>query len=312
MSLSHLNPRHLWLVSLYAFRHALRGGTGLVFLFLALSCGLMTAHLLVSPVELLKLEAAKSGAEASSVEIVDFMEEQARGPVKWVLGKSSVDLSEEAAAKVDAEAEAWTDYLLEERPSLLSAVLLILLFSLPFLIVFGAFNQVSGDVQSRSIRYQLVHTERTNIFLGRFLGTYLFTVLTLAILVAVIALYFGFKLNIYEAGDLFLWSGLGMFALSVLSLPWVALCSWLSSAIDSPFGSLTVSSLIIGVVPIFAAIGKATWEPMKHVVWVLPWGIQNRLLHFDVGQVALAALACLGYTLLFLALGMRKFTRRDL
>lgn len=313
MSLSDLKKRHMQLISLYSTRYAVRGGTGLVFIMLVLLCGLMTAHLIITPVEQTREASREYGVseeDYSNEDIVNELIEVARPVVEWVLTEEKTSTEEE---EEDEEAgREWTSFLLDENPALLSAVLLIMLFASPFLVTMGAFNQFSGDVQTRGIRYQLLRAERTNIFFGRFLGAALFTILVMALLIAIISLYIGLKLQIYEMGALVGWSLRGFLALSLVCLPYVALCAWISSAIDSPFGSLTISSVIVGAVPLFALIGRHTWEPMAYVNYLLPWGVQNHLLHPSSLHLVGSVAACLGYTALFLLLGHRHFSKRDL
>lgn len=317
MSLQDLNFHHLKLISTYAARYAIRGGTGLVFVILALSCGLLMAHFILSPVEQVKEKNRAEGLEMKDEDIVKNLIDIARPVVVWVIGgASSKDASEEGMPDTKDEngtsATEWASYLLDEKPALLSAVLLLMLFASPFLVALGAFNQFSGDVQTKGLRYQLLRTERTNIFFGRFLGTALYTVLVMALLISIIVLYLGLKINIYGWGALIVWSLRGLLALGIVCLPYVALCSWMSSMIDSPFGSLTINTLIVGAVPLFAFLGKNTWEPVAYVNYALPWGVQNYLLHPSTGSFLGAIAACCGYTLVFLFLGHRYFVKRDL
>ena len=80
---------------------------------------------------------------------------------------------------------------------------------------------------------------------------------------------------------------------------------------DSPFGSLSLCALAIGGIPLVAYVG-GRWEHAHYINWVIPWGVQNYLFHYQAGTVALAALACFGYTAVFLTLGYRHFAKRDL
>ena len=64
--------------------------------------------------------------------------------------------------------------------------------------------------------------------------------------------------------------------------------------------------------PLFALLGRLYYEAANYVQYLLPWGFQTRLFHFDAVQVALAAGGCTLQTAVFLWLGHRKFTRRDL
>jgi ABC-type transport system involved in multi-copper enzyme maturation permease subunit len=230
--------------------------------------------------------------------------------IEWAVGgRESLPLTAEEA---QAGEDPWATYLLERRPALLSAILLIVLFGLPFALACGAFNQYSGDVASRGIRFLLLRTERANLYFGRFIGMVAFTALAVGLLLVVVVLYLGLALPYYGWGELLAWGGLGFAALVILSLPYVALCGWISATIDSPFGSLALCGVVIGGVPLFVLIGKIWSEHANIASYLLPWGIQNDLFHFEAVRVALAALACLGYAAVYLALGYRIFSRRDL
>jgi hypothetical protein len=319
MSLKDLNPRHLKLISLYSSRHAIRGGTGLVFSILVLSCGLMIAYAVLQPIEIQKQQIkTQTENEMSDHAAMQNVLLVVRPVVAWALGddafkkNSQLQVDPQSASLINSEKIDWPSYLLDRQPALLSAIFLIMLFASPLLVALGAFNQFSGDVQSRGLRYQLFRTERTNIFFGRFLGTAMYTFIVMAALIAIIVLYIGFKVRLYEWSALIVWSLRGILALCIVSLPYIALCSLLSSMIDSPFGSLTINSLVIACVPFFALIGRAFWKPASNIKYVLPWGVQPYLLHYNPMVIIGTVAACLGYTALFLLLGHYYFCRRDL
>jgi ABC-type transport system involved in multi-copper enzyme maturation permease subunit len=315
MSLRDVYPRHLALIAFYAARHAMRGGAGILFLVLTLTCGLLIAHVMLQPVEAGKKAAEERyGHALSDREVLEELAGHARPVVAWMLssGESREQKSRGEGGAEPGAADVWAAYLLDDRPAFLSAVLLLLMFSLPFLITFGSFNLFSGDIGSRGVRYHLLRTERSNIFFGRFLGGALFTVATTVFLLVVIVVYVGWRLDAYSGSGLALWGLRGLLALALVSLPYVALCSWISASIDSPFLSLVAATMVIGAVPLFTFIGRATWEPLQYLIYALPWGLQNYLLHHEVSVVLGAGTACLGYTALFLFLGYRRFARRDL
>lgn len=312
MSLRDLNARHLRLISVYSSRHAIRGGTGLVFVLLTLIAGLLVAHSIITPVEQYKLQMEKRNVDVSEEEIVERLVDFGRPGVEFVLGGIHLDEDDPSYDEVKKEKERWASFLLEERPALLSAVLLLMIFMMPGISAVGAFNQFSGDVQSRGLRYQLLRTERANIFFGRYLGTAIFTALVVIFLITVITVYLGLKLDLYSWKDLIICSLHGVLALTVVILPYVALCTWISSAIDSPIASLVICMLILWAVPLFSLIGRNTWEPARHVIYLLPWGVQNHLLHPDGLNFLGSAAACLAYTAFFLTIGYWRFSKRDL
>lgn len=312
MSLKDLNRRHLSLIGIFSTRHAVRGGTGLIFLLLVMVGGLMVAHIVLQSVEVIQTQIREEyGEEIEKERLITEMTSAAKPFVSWALGereKSPIP----GRTVGDTEEDAWAAYLLDDRPALLSAILLVLLFVLPFMSIMGAFNQYSGDVGTKGIRYQLLRTERANIYFGRFLGTVLYFSLTLALLVSTIVVYMGLKLDFYGWGELLRWGFLGWVCLSILAIPYVAMCGLISGAIDSPFGSLVLCCLVVLGVPLFALIAGLKWDEARYIRYLLPWATQNFLLHHSVAYVLAAVGGCLGYTAIFLTLGYRHFAKRDL
>jgi ABC-type transport system involved in multi-copper enzyme maturation permease subunit len=199
-----------------------------------------------------------------------------------------------------------------KKPALLSAIFLVLLFSMPFVISFLGYNQMSGDIQSHGLRYLLLRTERSNIYFGRFLGTAIFSTAVMAFIVATITFYLGMKTRIYPAAALAAWAAYGFVALSILMLPYIAVCSLISASVDSPFLSLVLAKITIAGVLLLGMLGSIVWKPAKYLMYALPWGWQSNLLHPAAFRWVGAGLACLVYTGLVLMLGYYHFERRDL
>ena len=300
-----LNPGHVGLVARFASKFALRTGGGLVFLLLMVLTGLSVAGILITSVEnLLERESVQrmgreAGEKLTTSRAIELITEQEmfRDTVQWMSGTNSQE----------------ADYLLKENPALLSVFFLILLALFPSLACFGAFNQTSGDIQNRGLRYLLLRTERANIFLGRFAGTVAFSLIYTAVLIAVLLLYIGFKLQIYPAGALISWGLQGLVALFFISLPYIALCAWMSAAIDSPFGSLVLCLLITDLswvlIKMFCTVAHLDASVGLRF---LPWGWKYELLSGDPGRRLLAIGVILGFTALCLLLGLRTFHKRDL
>ncbi|MHC4176208.1 MAG: ABC transporter permease subunit [Planctomycetota bacterium] len=309
-----MNVRHLGLISTYWARYAIRGGSGLVYLMVTLVFGLAAAHSLLAGVEATMQQAEKSGRQVEAEEVLDELVDATRPSVRWLLGvrEDEDQTSRPRPFWVRPPADVWTAFLLDERPALLSAVFLILFFGMPFLVSFLAFNQISGDAQYLGLRYLLLRTDRASIYFGRFLGTVLFSTGVIAFLVGTIALYLGMKIRVYPTGELIAWSVYGCVALSILMVPYIAVCSMISASVDSPFLSLILCKLTIAGVLVFAVLAKLAWEPAIHIKHLLPWGWQNHLLHPDLSHSLGSVAACGGYTLVFLLAGWWRFKKRDL
>jgi hypothetical protein len=301
MSPFDIDRRHIRLICAHTMRHALRGGSGLVYFLLAMFFGLIVANAVISPFEIMVRQSGQSDPAQVEQSVITF----ARPIVEWAITRGNTD-------NIGTATAGWVDYLLTGRPALLSAIFFILLFGTPLLIPYGGFNQTSGDIGNRGLRYLLLRTRRANIYFGRLFATMIMTVGVQVLVIATIALYLGLKVQIYAGADIATWGLQGLFALSVVTLPYVAVCGWLSASNDSPMVSLVVSNAIIGGVLLAAFLTRLRWDGGHWLAWLLPWGVQKHLLRPELGIVLLASGACLLYTVFFAWLGARKFTTRDL
>jgi len=313
-----VNRRQILLIANYSARYSVRGGIGLVFLVVSLTFGLMVAHTMLQPVERISRQVAErmKDREAAEVtkEVVQSLTQQAKKVVAWMVSSESSSAKDAASSRrSDEDAEVWADYLLDSRPGMLSAIFLILLFGWPLVVAFGAFDLYAGDISSRQLRYQLLRADRGSIFFGRLFGMLLTFVAVLVLLGVTVTVYMGFKLSVvYSWSALCGWAAYGTLAMVCVSVPYVALCAWLSAACGGSFFSLTMASLAIGGVPLLSLFARMQHEAGGYLLYLLPWGFQMRLFHHDPSQVALAVGGCALQTLLFTWLGYRKFTTRDL
>ena len=237
-----LRKPHLHLIAGHSVRHGIRGGAGLVSLLLTLVLGLVLASVVVAPLEQAERMAATRGGDTAEVtakvnaEVITI----ARKAIDWAVSPSDAQL----------------DYLTRDHPAMVSAILVLLFLVMPLLACLGAFNQTSGDIGTKGLRFLLFRTERPNIFVGRFIGTFLFGAVTFASLFAILALYMSLKVHVHAPGEMMLWLLQGYARLLVFSLPYVALCAWVSCSIDSSFGSLMVALLVAYLLPLLISIGS--------------------------------------------------------
>jgi hypothetical protein len=313
-----VDTRQVSLIARYSARYSVRGGIGLVFLLLSLTFGLLVAQFTLQPVEMIVKQVQEQSSKKAQKDEADVAREvlrrlvpEVRPAVAWFLSPPRA-ANAEPDEDAEDEADRWAEHLIKDKPMLLSAILLILLFGWPLVAAFGAFDLYAGDIASRQLRYQLLRADRASIYFGRLLGVVLTFVCVLAILGITIASYMALKLPIYGFAELIAWAAYGVFALIVVTLPYVALCAWVSASVSSSFVSMTVTSAIIGGAPLLAMLARTVWVPGGYLNMALPWGFQTRLFHPDLDQVAIAAAGCLAQAAFFGWLGYRKFTSRDL
>ena len=302
----NVNPKQIWQIASYSMRYSVRTGGGLIYLLSLLIGGLGVAAIYITPLENIG-ENMGMEDDTDVAEMADQMLQtgEVAGFVEWVTD------SDEEQSK----------YLLTEHPALMTAIMLTLLLIIPYTTCLGAFNQTSGDIGSKGLRFLLMRAERTDIYLGRFLGTLLFTIAASVAVVVLIVTYIHFKFRLYPFGDLVSWGIQGLFAILVLSVPYIALCSWISGKIGSAFVSLVLCVLAItGPIlfilfarsPIILAVPSIEDGDLNWMWRVLPFGWKFDMLHHNFGTRALALLVQTGFTVAFMFLGLRSFNRRDL
>jgi ABC-type transport system involved in multi-copper enzyme maturation permease subunit len=298
-STTGLRAGHVRLVAGYWARFSLRTGGGLMCILVVLIVGLAVAATFITPLEILMKQGDEVGhTQDEVIAQIDKVaqSDQVVDVVTYVTGSS-----DEAA------------YLLRDQPALFSAILVLLLFAFPFMACQAGFNQTSGDIGNRGLRYLLLRTERANIFLGRFLGAVQFLAFSSAVLMALLVIYVGAKFGIYAWGDLITWGAQGFLACMGLAIPYLAMSAWISGGIDSPFGALTLCVLLTGFPILFLKLADATIKGEQDwLMRLLPWGWKFDLLSSNLLTRLLAFGMMAAFTAFFLWIGFRHFHKRDL
>ena len=292
---------HLQLIARHSVRHSLRGGAGLIAILATLVIGLGLASVVVSP-----LEAVEKKMEQSHVDAAQAA--QMTGEV----GQEVIKIAKKAIGWAIGASDAQVDYLVGDKPALVSAILILLVVVTPLFACLAGFNQTSGDNASRGMRFLLIRTERTNIFLGRFIGTTIFNAVVLALLFAILAIYIAVKIHVHPTGDMMMWLAGGYVRILAFSLPYIALCAWISGAIDSPFGALMLCLTFAYVWPMFVAIGSKSNDAFGYAQYVTPWGFKWWLFSEQPAMVIGGIAVMLAFTAGLTWLGLDRFRKRDL
>jgi ABC-2 type transport system permease protein len=299
---------HLQLIAKHSVRHGIRGGAGLVSLFLTLIIGLFLSSILISPLDAVEQQMDQV-EHKTSMELTDSQ----RSEIVQGVNREVIKIASKAIDWVVDPSAKQLEYLTQDKPAIISAILVVLFLVTPLFACLAGFNQTSGDIGTRGLRFLLIRTERSNIFLGRFIGTYLFSALVNLALISILAAYMAAKVNVHPKGDMVLWLFQGYARMMLFSLPYIAICAWVSCAIDSPFGSLVIALLVTYMYPLLVGRGAAVNEHVAYLQYLTPWGFKYWLLDSGTsGHFWLASLAMFAFTAAFLFLGHRFFMKRDL
>jgi ABC-2 type transport system permease protein len=199
-------------------------------------------------------------------------------------------------------------------PLVVLIVFKLTLFFLPAYVALMGFDQMSGEVGSKSIRYLTVRARRSSVLFGKFAAQ---ATVLLALVLAIDAATFAYARATNETfGWAVMLSGLLRFWLAaiVFSLAYLSLTALCSTLFRSPAVTLVFNFIALFALWLVNAVGMAgvryemTSEGMREQVvsWIAyiryltPSHYSNGLLHPAFAPFAASAGALVGFTALFL------------
>ena len=318
---------HILLVAGHTVKQTLRSAAGVVLILAVLVFGLFAAQILLLPVEFVTSQAGQFGGTSDEAELMSRLEtgivpllgrilSNVTGEPKESLGElfSSQFMIPEPGGPSEEVSRArwWAYFLIREKPGFLSLLFLLYCFIIPFLVVFSGFNQISGDARNRGLRYLLMRTHRKSIYFGKYLGTAVVAVLSLAVLFLAVILYVRFKFDFYAVYSTIRWGIRGFVSFLVIALPYLAAAILFSGMINSGIGSLGAVFGALVIYPLFVRLLAGVWGPLSFLHYLVPYRASYFLFYPEDGPVVLAAAGMIGYTALYLGLGYLVFRKRDL
>ncbi|WP_420821882.1 ABC transporter permease [Pyxidicoccus caerfyrddinensis] len=258
-----------------------------------------------------QLETAGAGADASA----QVGEEMRKGVLGFLLSDDSAMM--EALSRVPLE---------------VLVVFKITLFFLPAYVALMGFDQLSGEVGPRSMRYLTVRARRSSVLLGKFLSQA--TLLLGLVLIIDMAIFvyarianpgFGFADVVINLIKFWL-------AAIVFSLAYVSLTTLCSSLFRSPAVSLVFNFILLFVFWLMDTIGRAAQtaysayqvvdayavgEPsmmpfLRFLRYLSPSYYAGNLLHPKLAEFAASGAAYAGFAMVFLLGAYAVLRARDL
>jgi ABC-2 type transport system permease protein len=203
---------------------------------------------------------------------------------------------------------------LAQVPLVVVVVFKATLFFLPLYVAIMGFDQVSGEVGPRSIRYLTVRARRLSLLLGRFLSQATVLLGLVLIIDAGIFVYAWLTTPDFAFGSFTLNLLKFWLAAVVFSLSYLALTTLCSSLFRSPALSLIVNIFVLFGFWLVNLIGgfASKESPVAYVRYLTPSHYANGLLHPGLAEFAVSGLAYVVFTLLFLGGAIVILRERDL
>lgn len=190
----------------------------------------------------------------------------------------------------------------------------VTLFFLPAYVVLMGFDQISGEVGPRSMRYLTVRARRSSVLLGKFLSQA--SLLLGLVLIIDLAVFIYARIANPDFGFAAMGLNLIKFWLAaiVFSLSYVALTTLCSSLFRSPAVSLVFNFILLFVFWLMDTVGRAVGD--EHALRVLrylsPSYYASNLLHPKLTEFAISGVAYAGFATIFLLGAYGALRARDL
>lgn len=225
------------------------------------------------------------------------------------------DLTPEAmhSAREDAMTRAFGDpatgKLLADTPEVLLLVFFITIWLTPLLISLLGFDNVSGDMQHKTVRYWTLRTRRTSYMVGKWLGlwtTVSAITLTMHAVIWVVCIVRGEA----PAATAISW-GLRLWVITLpISAVWCGISTMVSSIFKTPILALLATFAVFFVLWVVFLIGLR-WN-VDALTYVYPNTFDGFLINKRIDRWMTGLAACIGMTALYVGASSFMFTKRDL
>ncbi|WP_342374331.1 ABC transporter permease [Myxococcus stipitatus] len=214
-------------------------------------------------------------------------------------------LSSNDTAMIEALAQVPLEVLL---------VFKVTLFFLPAYVALMGFDQISGEVGPRSMRYLTVRARRSSVLLGKFLSQA--SLLVGLVLVIDLAIFVYARIANPDFGFAAMGLNLIKFWLAaiVFSLSYVALTTLCSSLFRSPPVSLVFNFILLFIFWLVDTVGRAVSEEsaLRGLRYLSPSHYATDLLHPQLTQFGISGAAYAGFATIFLLGAYGALRARDL
>ncbi len=255
--------------------------------------------------------------------VVGWLAGEVRAAVNMQLQSAGADAN--AAAKMGEEArKGILGFLTSNDTAMMEAlaqvplevliVFKITLFFLPAYVALMGFDQLSGEVGPRSMRYLTVRARRSSVLLGKFLSQASLLVGLVLVIDTAVFIYarianpdFGFATLVLSLLKFWL-------AAIVFSLAYVALTTLCSSLFRSPAVSLVFNFSLLFIFWLMDTIGRAVGEenPLRYARFLSPSYYAGNLLHPGLAEFGASGAAYAGFATVFLGAAYLILRARDL
>lgn len=202
-------------------------------------------------------------------------------------------------------------HLFVELPPSMSAFFILAIYTTPFFTMLAANDLFATDMGSGYFRFLISRCHRIEIFLARYLSSFLVIAFCTVIAAAAAALIAAF----IEDYPITVTAGYFLKITSILilySLPFIAGMAIISSLLNSAVTAILLASVGYVILLLGIYIAEAAFDEPTLFFYLLPSGIKKDLISMDTASVFMALAAVPAYSLIFAWMAWAVFRRRNL
>jgi len=198
--------------------------------------------------------------------------------------------------------------LLISHPASLSVFLIIALATTPLFAMLGSCDQLAGDAARQTFRFFLTRCTRTEIFLGRFIASYIL-VATATILSAIAATIISVHIDQRPMEVTLIYAMQVVLMTLMYVLPFVGYMAAISALMSS-----ALSTLLMGMMAYLALsiTGSYLGHRLGMDVALVPGGVKELLFGINPHDQLYAGIELLAYAAVYTSLGWFLFRRRNI
>jgi len=230
---------------------------------------------------------------------------------KFYDGVAALIQSSEALmiASTKFDIDILTNLFIDHPPSL-SSFFILAVYSTPLFAMLIANDMYATDLGSGYFRYLISRTQRIEIFLARYLSTFILIACSLVI-VGIASSVISVQLEGYAVDNVLIYFIQIIMILFLYICPYIAFMAIISALMNSAIAALCVSMVSYISILIFIFIANATFEDTNLFFYLLPSGMKIDLIVIDYIATPLALASLPAYTFAYGYIAWTIFTRRN-
>jgi len=200
--------------------------------------------------------------------------------------------------------------LINEHPISLSAYFILALYTTPFFALLAANNMFASDLGDGYFRYLVTRTQRIEIFLARYLSSFVLMAVPL-IITGLIAAVISVLTEGYVIKEVLLYFIQIILILFIYTAPHLAYMAIISASVNSAIAALLLGMVSYVSIVVCIFIANAFYPESKLFSYLLPSGSKHGLFELDLFELSISLTSLVAYTIVFACIAWTILRRRN-